>query len=111
MQVVVFPMAECRPHCHHQGAEEANYTLRAVGQDRAGIVCRTSRILAADGVDIVDMTTHITRAPESGVPIFTMEAHLAVSADIDPKALRRKLVDMADEMVIDMSLRRTERLG
>jgi hypothetical protein len=40
-----------------------------------------------------------------------MEAHLAVSADIDPKALRRKLVDMADEMVIDMSLRRTERLG
>jgi glycine cleavage system transcriptional repressor len=104
MQVVVFPLGECRPHCHHHPVPEPNYTLRAVGQDRAGIVCRTSRILAVEGVDIVDMTTHITRAPESGVPIFTMEAHLVVPPGTDPEALRRKFVDMADEMVIDMSL-------
>jgi len=106
IQAVVFPVKDCWPHCPHAAAAgEANHLLRAVGQDRTGIVSRCSRILAAVGVDIVDLKTHITRAPESGIPIFTMEAHLAVPEGMDPTALRRELKALSDEMVIDISVR------
>ena len=104
LQVAVFPVGERWPDCY-QAKQSVNYELKVVGQDRAGIVCRTSRVLSQYGIDILDLKAKIIRAPESGIPIFNMKAELSVPGTADVEAMRLSLKVLADEMVVDMSLK------
>ena len=103
MTVALFPVSARRSHPYQQ-VLNANFKLRVVGMDRSGIVCRTSRILADRAVDIIDLTTHVTRAPESGSPVFTLEAHLGIPGEADVDGLQRELKALSDELVVDILL-------
>ncbi|GAB4279069.1 MAG: amino acid-binding protein [Deferrisomatales bacterium] len=81
-----------------------NYEIRVVGLDRAGIVFRTSKLLAAHGINIGEMETRVDPAAESGSPIFTLQAELTVPGEVDVKALRRELEALADELHVEISL-------
>jgi glycine cleavage system transcriptional repressor len=85
-------------------APQPDYEVRVVGLDRAGIVYRTSRLLASKASNIVDLHTHVEPAPESGSPVFTMILDVTVPPEIDRKALRQDLDRLADELHVEISL-------
>lgn len=87
-----------------------DHEVRVVGLDRAGIVYHTAKLLAAKGIDIGELETRIDPAPESGSPVFTMRAELALPEEVDPKSLRRELDTLADDLRVEISLSRKTKL-
>lgn len=85
---------------------EANYELRVVGLDRAGIVFRTSKLLASQNINITDLQTRIEPAPTTGSPVFTMIVEINVPPEVDRKDLRRQLEVLSEEIHVEISLTR-----
>jgi glycine cleavage system transcriptional repressor len=83
---------------------EPDYEVRVVGLDRAGIVYRTSRLLASRGINITGLNTRVEPAPTTGSPVFTMVMEVSVPEDTDRKALRRDLESLADDLRVDIAL-------
>jgi glycine cleavage system transcriptional repressor len=83
---------------------EPDYELGVVGLDRAGIVYRTSTLLASKGINILDLHTRVEPAPESGSPIFTMTMKIATPAELDRRGLRSELDRLEDELNVEVSL-------
>lgn len=93
-----------------QGAHpEPDYEVRVVGLDRAGIVYRTSRLLASQRINIRDLHTHVEPAPTTGSPVFTMVLEVSVPREVDRKGLRRELEALADELQVEISLKKLPR--
>lgn len=109
LSVFLFPM-KTKGHEPPEETPEPNYEIRVVGLDRAGIVFRTSQLMASRNINIVDLETRIDPASESGSPIFTMNAKLAVPKDVDGKEFRNDLKEIADELFVEISLSRTSDL-
>ncbi len=82
-----------------------SWLLELVGQDRPGIVREISRKLAALGVSMQDLRTVVESAPMSGERIFRAEAELVPSAQTDSEQIRAILEQLADEMMIDITLK------
>jgi glycine cleavage system regulatory protein len=79
--------------------------LELVGQDRPGIVREISSNLAALGVSMQDLRTVVESAPMSGERLFRAEAELVLSAQTDSEQIRAILERLADEMMIDITLK------
>lgn len=78
--------------------------LTLVGNDRPGIVREISRALAQAGVNVEELTTQISSAPMSGEPLFQAEAELKVPVDLDSGALKGRLEQLADDLIVEISL-------
>jgi glycine cleavage system regulatory protein len=78
--------------------------LEIVGHDRPGIVRDLSGSLAARGVSIEELETHVASAAMSGEPLFKVKALLAVPADLPNGELQRGLEALANEMMVDLEL-------
>ena len=83
--------------------------LELVGQDRPGIVREISRTLAALGVSVQELRTTIESAPMSGEKLFRGEAELIPPSGLGLEEIRAALEKLADDMVIDITLRTGER--
>ncbi|MEJ5378028.1 MAG: ACT domain-containing protein [bacterium] len=83
---------------------EPDYEVRVVGLDRAGIVYRTSKLLASKGINITNLHTHVEPAPTTGSPVFTMVMEVSVPQEMDRKALRKDLEGLAEELQVEISL-------
>lgn len=79
--------------------------LELVGQDRPGIVREISRTLAALGVSVQELRTIIESAPMSGEPLFRAEAELVPPPKVGFEQIRTALEQLADDMVIDITLK------
>jgi glycine cleavage system transcriptional repressor len=90
---------------------EPNYALQVVGLDRAGIVYRTSRLLASKAINIRDLHTRVEPAPETGSPIFTMAMETNVPHEVDLDALRAQLESLADELWVEITLNKLVKPG
>jgi glycine cleavage system transcriptional repressor len=88
---------------------EPDYEVRVVGLDRAGIVYRTSRLLASNGINITDLHTHVEPAPTTGSPVFTMVVDVSLPKAMDRKALKRDLEALAQELQVEVSMTRLPR--
>ena len=53
-------------------SDEPQLRLRAVGVDKAGIVAGVARVLAEREMSIRDLRGHVSPAPQSGTPIYTL---------------------------------------
>jgi len=82
------------------------FKITPSGIDHAGIVFRVCRLLADRRVNIVDMRTRRISSAESGTPFFEMDIDIDVPHAVSEKALREELHHLANEMVIDLVLRR-----
>jgi glycine cleavage system transcriptional repressor len=96
---------------HRKGSQtlespSANYVMHVVGLDRAGIVYRTSKLLASMDIDVVDLTTRIDPAPESGSPMFTMTTRMNVPKGVDEKVFRSKIEALENDLHVEISLQR-----
>lgn len=86
--------------------ETDRFKIHTSGIDHAGIVFRVCRLLADRGINIVDMKTHRLISAESGTPIFEMEIEVDVPRTISEEGLRRDLHQLADELKIDLVVKR-----
>jgi glycine cleavage system transcriptional repressor len=87
--------------------ETNRYRITTSGVDHTGIVFRVSRLLADRGINIIDMKTHRVISAESGTPLFEMEIDLEVARSISEEKFREDLHRLANELVIDLVLKRT----
>ncbi|MCB1665110.1 MAG: glycine cleavage system protein R [Pseudomonadales bacterium] len=78
--------------------------LTLVGNDRPGIVREISRALAEAGVNVEELSTEISSAPMSGEPLFQAEAELKVPVNLDSGALKSRLEQLADDLIVEISL-------
>lgn len=78
--------------------------LTLVGNDRPGIVREISRALAEAGVNVEELSTQISSAPMSGEPLFQAEAELKVPVNLDVAALKSRLEQLADDLIVEISL-------
>lgn len=82
------------------------WVLHVEGEDQAGIVYKVSQYLADRGVNIVDLTSAVRPAPGSGSPFYVMDLHVQLPTGISGAELEPGLAAVADELHVDISLRR-----
>ena len=76
--------------------------LALVGHDRPGIIHSISTRLAAQGVSIDTMKTHIASGAMSGEQMFHLDAQLTAPHDLDTDTLRDGLESLANEWMVDI---------
>ncbi|MXG91421.1 ACT domain-containing protein [Nocardioides flavescens] len=86
-----------------QGAP-VRFGLELLGDDRPGIVAEISAALAEHGVSIEELTTGVRDAPMAGGTMFEARATLAAPGDVDTDALRSRLEELGDELMVEISL-------
>ena len=80
------------------------FTLDLLGADRPGIVAEISAALASLRVNIEDLSTDVRDAPMAGGTLFEAHAVLDAPADVSSETLRTKLEELADELMVDITL-------
>ena len=91
------------------GAEERmkpQYAIRVRGDDRSGILYKTSSFLARRGVNILEMSTRAETPPEGGRPFFLMYTRIEVPEDMDTNEFLVNLEHLANELHESMTLTR-----
>lgn len=78
--------------------------LELVGQDRPGIVRDISGALARQGVSIDELVTDCVSGSMSGESLFRARAKLRVPAGVETRALRGVLEDLANDLMVDVTL-------
>ncbi len=78
--------------------------LELTGQDRPGIVRDISGALAQRGVSIDELVTDCMSGSMSGESLFRAKARLQVPAGLDTRDLRRALEDLANDLMVDVTL-------
>jgi glycine cleavage system regulatory protein len=81
-----------------------HFTLDLIGADRPGIVAEISTLLAGSGVSIQELTTQVREAPMAGGLLFEAHAALTAPPGADGAALRNALEQLADELMVELSL-------
>ena len=76
--------------------------LSLLGQDRPGIVREVTRALATHGVTIVEFSSDIGEAPQSGGRLFKAEASVLVPTGVSEGDVRASLEAIAGEMMVDL---------
>jgi glycine cleavage system regulatory protein len=84
------------------GAREI--TLELVGQDRPGIVHEITEVLSRHGVNVQELETTVQSASMSGESLFLAHARMFLPAGADMDALREELENLANELMVDISL-------
>jgi glycine cleavage system transcriptional repressor len=82
------------------------FKITTSGVDHAGIVFKVCRLLADRGINIVNMETHRILSAESGTSFFEMDIDVGVPRSISEQGLKEDLHRLANELMIDLVLRR-----
>ena len=80
------------------------YRLTASCMDHPGIVHKLSQILSRHGINIESMDSETTPAPISGIPLFTMTAHLVVPPSLSGQGWEAGLEDIGSRMNLEIRL-------
>ena len=80
------------------------YKIALTGADHEGIVHKISAHLHDLNINFQSVETDITHAPETGSPLFTMHASIAVPPTISYDALSKDLAKLADEEAVEIDL-------
>lgn len=80
------------------------YRIQVSGADRPGIVQAIAAILASRGINVASLESRLTYAPESGTPMFLLEAELRVPSKIVLSELRSQLAATCEEENLDFGL-------
>lgn len=80
------------------------YRIEVSGADHEGIVHGIAHILAEKGINIESMDTGNTRAPNSGAPLFNMQALVLVPADLAEERWREELERTGRDLHVDITI-------
>ena len=94
-------------HSGDQTADASDGTavnLEVVGQDRSGIVSTISKVLAEQGVNVIELATDCKNAPMSGERLFHTTAKLGLPASVDLADLRDSIEEIATDLMVELDL-------
>jgi glycine cleavage system transcriptional repressor len=80
------------------------YKIRVTGVDRPGIVQGVASVLAGRGVNVASLESRLAYAPESGTPMFILEAALQIPSQLGLSELRRELGSACEQENWDFTL-------
>jgi glycine cleavage system transcriptional repressor len=81
------------------------YEISVIGADHEGIVNRVANYLASEQINIEEMDTTVTNAPNTGTPLFSMSARVQAPPDLSLGQLREKLEKVGDELDVDIEVK------
>ena len=81
-----------------------DYSLSAVGVDRAGIVAGVSRVLADHGVLITDLRGEAKPVAESGTPLYTLQIRMRLPDRCPLSALQADLESAGSRLGIEIGV-------
>ncbi|MDY6904709.1 MAG: ACT domain-containing protein [Thermodesulfobacteriota bacterium] len=102
LSVTVFKLAETETA--EVAAPVPNYEIRVKGQDRMGIVYRTSQLLASLRINIIEMETAVEYSKDDPLPVFTMRSAVIVPETVNREMLRKELEALAENIYDTVSL-------
>jgi glycine cleavage system transcriptional repressor len=73
--------------------------------DYPGIVQRLVRILRLHDVNIQSLNTHVSKAPLSGAPLFSLDLEADVPAGESIDRLKEELTDLASKMNLELNFK------
>jgi glycine cleavage system regulatory protein len=79
-------------------------SLEVVGHDRPGIVREITHALAAQGVNLEELTTECVSAPMSGEPLFQARAKLLLPGGVTVSDLRQSLEKAVSGLTVEVTL-------
>jgi glycine cleavage system transcriptional repressor len=82
----------------------SRHTIHVEGPDQAGIVYKTSRYLANNQVNIVNLVSRMKQAPESGMVIYTMDIEVELPEGLSMEKLDEGLDLVRDELHLDIAV-------
>ena len=85
--------------------EGDGFSLQVRGADRPGIVAAVTGLLAAESINVVDLSTRII---DGAPPVFLAAMELVAPASVDIPALRTRLADLGRDIDCAISLTETE---
>lgn len=80
------------------------YSVRVSGEDRPGIVRAVADLFARRSINVASLESHVSYAPLSGTPLFSLEAELEVPSAVALSELRREIAALSDEENLDVQL-------
>lgn len=86
---------------------EPSHVVTVYGADHPGIVHSVASTLAAAGVNVVDVATHLL-AEEGEQSVYAMMMEVDLPAALDPERLEAELRETADREHLDVSVRAVE---
>lgn len=78
------------------------FEISVIGADHEGIVHQVSEYLADLRIQVDNMETHVTKAPITGTPLFSMIAKVQSPPEISLPALRDKLEELGYQLGVDI---------
>lgn len=83
---------------------EFECTLELIGNDQVGIVRRITQLLQDREINIEELTTKTVSAPESGAPLFKLQARLGAQADFCLDDLAAELEALSGEIMVETNV-------
>lgn len=80
------------------------YQISLIGADHVGIVYHVAEYLAEERIQVESLETHVTPAPVTGTPLFSMQAIIHAPPEITFRQLREKMIDLGDELLVDIDV-------
>ncbi len=78
--------------------------IELVGQDRLGLVREIANVLAAQGINVEELSTDRRTAAMSGTAMFEAHIRASVPEDVDVVAVRQRLERLAADLMADVRL-------
>lgn len=81
------------------------YEISVLGADHEGIVHSVAQYITSERMNIEKLDTQVTKAPVSGVPLFSMHAVVQAPPELTLPKLRQKLAEVGDELCVDIEVK------
>jgi len=81
------------------------YEISVLGADHEGIVHSVAQYITSERMNIEKLDTQVTKAPVSGVPLFSMHAIVQAPPELTLPKLRQKLAEVGDELCVDIEVK------
>jgi glycine cleavage system transcriptional repressor len=107
---IFFRPLEGEPRPYGAGEGRERWELVASGIDKAGIVARVTRALAARDVTIREMRTASMPGAESGTPVYTMRIEMDLPRTVTVPEFQKELEQIGEDLRIDVTLRKARPL-
>jgi glycine cleavage system regulatory protein len=78
--------------------------LDLMGLDQPGIVRKISQVLAAQGVNVEELSTECIAAPNTGQTLFHATAQLRLPSGMEITTMRTALEQVAADLMVDLTL-------
>lgn len=78
------------------------YQINLVGNDRPGIVQDVSAVLAAQGVNVLELSTHYESAAMTAEALFKTQAKVLIPNGVDADELKDTLENISNDLMVEV---------